>query len=89
MNPKMILSLFNTFVGCFYRPKMDIVFHALVSTSQRYFNLVIPLVAKGLPSLSFPTPNGLPMELKIWMFSKMGYLKTFTKEERSDLSNPP
>jgi hypothetical protein len=29
------------------------------------------------------------MELKIWMFPKMGYLKTFTKEEGSDFSNPP
>lgn len=50
---------------------------------------MIFLVVKGLLSFLLPTPNGLPVELKIWMFPKMGCLKTFAKEEGFDLSTPP
>jgi len=68
---------------------MDIAFYVLVLTSHICFNLMIILVSRGLPSLLLPTPNGLPVELKIWMFPKMGCLRTSAKEEGSDLSEPP
>jgi hypothetical protein len=88
-NLEMILSLFCTFSRCICRPKMDIAFYVLVSVSHRCFNLTILLVARGFPSLLLPTLSGLLVEIKIWMFPKMGCLRTSAKEEGSDLSNLP
>jgi len=50
---------------------------------------VIPLFAKGFPSLLLPALNGPPLEFKTWRFPNMGCLKIFAKEEGSGLFNPP